>query len=1085
MKLILNPPLINSLLCTLITIFIFSFQGLSTEKTDSLLIELSQTNSKLKKVEILKKLGDEYVWIDKNKTVKYYKKGLQLINQVLAEKHSNIKSITLKTEILSGLSFIYYWNKKYEKAILILEESISISKANNIKEKPDYLLYLSYCYFKLNDYKSAINYANELLTLSELDAIELEAHFFLAEVYNRIEVYDLSVFHLNKCLVNSYINETTGTEINVRNRLIDLTQEQGKWKDAKKMLKTLRSLIKNKNSKNTIGYFALKGRSHMHFGDLDSAKYYLDLGENSGKTETLEKRVFVIDLMRVYEYRTKFEIAIKNYDKALIYVDKLEKMAVKYNFLKEQINSCELKYIIYEKNNDYRKAFLAQKKYNILKEKNKLENVKGLLLKQEFELKSKQNRIKDSIAYQLVDQKRINELKNHKIILIQERNTKYFLLVLLGSSFISLFLFIRSFKRNKKNNGIISLQKLEARKSQVVLANQNKKLLLESSLYKILKVCSKDLPIKIILQKVLTYLLDLNSTFESSKGYIYLETEGVNNGIETSIGLTETELKIYKNTLDHECICGEVYNEHKVELCCNKHLQNHFNIPILSNQEVLGIIILFTNHTADEMKRKIHFLEVVANLLGETIYRHNTVDKLRLAHLENILQKKEVENVNKKIALSLNMQEAINGLMGAIINNENIGEKVYNYLTEVFDKVKVKRLNITLFNFETNMVNYYFLREDGVDTSTNKTFPISDFSLETIEILKTNKKIIEDSIKDKKEKSISDKKMIQSNINSFISYPLMSKNELLGALNICFEEKTYLTETQNELLNMLIEGITIAIKQNLMFNKITLANTKLSRLQNELNSSLNYSKKIQTAILPTEEKFNSIFPKKFSILLQKDIVGGDFYWVRQYTNGIKMLACVDCTGHNVPGAFMTMLARVLLRESATIKGLKNPGDILMQMDIAVRRLLNQTNYSAMQDGMDMTIFVLDENNNKIDFSSAQRPIVIQQKSHNKLSIIKGSKFGVGGYLENKKHFEVLSFNLDEIEKIYMFSDGYPDQFGGPKVKKIGTKKLIQSLELIKNLPMEKQKEFLINEFNTWKGKLEQIDDVCIIGIDLT
>ena len=152
-----------------------------------------------------------------------------------------------------------------------------------------------------------------------------------------------------------------------------------------------------------------------------------------------------------------------------------------------------------------------------------------------------------------------------------------------------------------------------------------------------------------------------------------------------------------------------------------------------------------------------------------------------------------------------------------------------------------------------------------------------------------------------------------------------------------------------------------------MFSQITSKNIQLSELNSSIKASINYANKLQHSVLPTYGAFDEVFSSNFAYLNQKDTVGGDFYWAREYEDGVKMMACVDCTGHGIPGAFMTMLSRVLLREAATIKGLRCPSEILMQMDKAVRRVLVQYDYEAMQDGMDMTICVVDPKNNNISF----------------------------------------------------------------------------------------------------------------------
>ena len=131
------------------------------------------------------------------------------------------------------------------------------------------------------------------------------------------------------------------------------------------------------------------------------------------------------------------------------------------------------------------------------------------------------------------------------------------------------------------------------------------------------------------------------------------------------------------------------------------------------------------------------------------------------------------------------------------------------------------------------------------------------------------------------------------------------------------------------------------------------------------------------------------------------------------------------------------------------------------------------------------ILICIEKQNSIKFSSAQRPIIYVQKGNKEVTIIKGCKFSIGGFSEVEKKFNILELPLDTVDKFYMTTDGYLDQFGGPNVKKIGKKNFIKMLNLIQGLPIENQKKFLLNELNNWKGDLDQIDDICLIGVDLT
>ena len=1063
----------------------FSFKGISNTKLDSLLNELYSNENEVKKIHTLNGLGDLLKNRSSDSSELYYQQGLQLSNHLLLYNSDN-EVLLEKANILSGLGYINYLDQDFKDAILKLEESLKIKESLSkylTLDQTSLLLHLSFCYFSLNDHQSSIEYLLDALKENEKGndvGIKTRIYYSLAENYYSLEIFHKAKESYKMSYKLACENNFENVKVITLNSLTALYQKEKNWKKSDEyLLKSLR-VIKANNDFRIIDYYAVKGYSEIHKGFLDSASFYLNLGEELG-----DKNNVSYSLVKVYKYRSILENKIKNYDLAYEYALKVEDYGVFHKDINVIIIGLELKYEIYESRKDYKNALLSLKKLTELKKKHITFNIRGQLLKQELILKSEQKELSDSLKFDAVRQNKEAEIKNQIVLLEEERKTKYFLGGSLFLVLIVLIVIIKGLKRRKKDNEIILAQQKESEVHQLLLVDQNKNLQSKASLFKILNVCSKDVSIKNILSEVLDHLVVLNIIGGANEGFVYLETKGRYNGVDVFSGILDEKIKIFKESPHGECVCGKKYKDYKIELCCNGVLKNHYNIPVVNNNEVLGIMVIFTSFSKEEMKKELDFLEIVSKLLGETIYRHNMSDKLRLAHIENTLKKKEVAKIHNQVEEALNKQAAINGLMEAIINNENIGGRVFNYVTDIFGGVYIKRLNITLFDFTKKEVAFYFLRENGEDKLENKPFSLDEFSKETIESLKRNQRIVVTSIKEKEIKSVSDLKMMRNNIDSFVSFPLMSEGKLLGSLNVSFEERISFTQSQEQFLNMLVEGITIAINQNVMFNQIVSNNTELSMLHNELNSSINYAQKIQEAILPSEELFSDIFAKHFVIHKQKNSVGGDFYWVREYKKGVKMVACIDCTGHNVPGAFMTMLARVLIREAAIIKELRNPTKILTQMDGAIRRILKQSSYEGMQDGMDMTVCVIDENKNSIEFSSAHNPIIYLEKGKEKLTVIKGSKFAVGGYFETEKKFDTISLKLDTIEKFYMLSDGYVDQFGGPNVKKIGKNSFINSLNLIQNLPIKKQKEFLLNEFNNWKGDLDQIDDVCVIGVDLT
>lgn len=252
----------------------------------------------------------------------------------------------------------------------------------------------------------------------------------------------------------------------------------------------------------------------------------------------------------------------------------------------------------------------------------------------------------------------------------------------------------------------------------------------------------------------------------------------------------------------------------------------------------------------------------------------------------------------------------------------------------------------------------------------------------------------------------------------------------------------------------------------------------------EITDSIKYAKNIQEALLPNLSNIHSLFGQSFVLYMPKDIVSGDFYWFAK--NGdTRFIAAVDCTGHGVPGAFMSIVGNTLLNEIVNEKKITRPGDILLELHKGVKIALNQNAQEfERRDGMDITLCAFTDNSDRVEYAGANRPLWIYRKSRNyELEIIKASKFPIGGLeLEEHRVYETHAISIEKGDCLYLFSDGYADQFGGPKGKKFMLTNLQKTIRDMVELPMPQQKQNLENTFLQWKQDTEQIDDVLVIGI---
>ena len=276
-----------------------------------------------------------------------------------------------------------------------------------------------------------------------------------------------------------------------------------------------------------------------------------------------------------------------------------------------------------------------------------------------------------------------------------------------------------------------------------------------------------------------------------------------------------------------------------------------------------------------------------------------------------------------------------------------------------------------------------------------------------------------------------------------------------------------------------------SIELNQAKNKVTAALSQLNEKNEDLLSSIHYARLIQEAILPSEERFRSVLPESFVFHKPRDIVSGDFYWLQEY-DGKILVAAVDCTGHGVPGAFMSIIGNNQLNAAVREEGLTTPSLILDSLNRGVSSTLrSQTEGSGagIKDGMDIALICIDIENKQIQYAGAYNPLYIIRDG--KLLETKGDKFPIGlAQDDDLRLFTNHTFDLEKGDCIYIFSDGYPDQFGGPLGKKFKYDNFRSLLFEIHQLSPRKQLKQVENKFEEWKGELVQLDDVLLIGMRL-
>jgi serine phosphatase RsbU (regulator of sigma subunit) len=249
----------------------------------------------------------------------------------------------------------------------------------------------------------------------------------------------------------------------------------------------------------------------------------------------------------------------------------------------------------------------------------------------------------------------------------------------------------------------------------------------------------------------------------------------------------------------------------------------------------------------------------------------------------------------------------------------------------------------------------------------------------------------------------------------------------------------------------------------------------------DITDSIRYAKRLQTAILKPEETLTNYFDDGFILFRPKDIVSGDFYWFEKFGN-LSLVAAADCTGHGVPGAFMSIIGCNLLSQAVNEYAITQPAAILNSINKGLTKVLQQKgDQLSVTDGMDIALCVFNPEKMVVEYSGAYNPMWLIREE--KLIDVSADKFPVGAFVDKEvRQFSSHEIKVQKGDMIYLFSDGYADQFGGPQGKKFKYKQLQNVLLTNYTKSCREQRAALNRELESWMGSLEQIDDVLVIGI---
>ncbi|MCC6370653.1 MAG: SpoIIE family protein phosphatase [Bacteroidia bacterium] len=351
-----------------------------------------------------------------------------------------------------------------------------------------------------------------------------------------------------------------------------------------------------------------------------------------------------------------------------------------------------------------------------------------------------------------------------------------------------------------------------------------------------------------------------------------------------------------------------------------------------------------------------------------------------------------------------------------------------------------------------------------------------------IRLLRKQKKL-DDEIKMQREKDVILAKSRERNLGIFLAISL-----IITGLIVFLLYRNVRNARAIKSANMKLEQLTENLKASNTAIENTLqevnAKNEIIELKNsQILESINYAKRIQEASLPKTDELAAIAKDSFALNKPKDIISGDFYIVSAFTDQQNQVFDVyivgDCTGHGVPGAMLSLLCSSLVRQSMKMSNITKPAELLNDVNERLRSFFRNKEDDSFKDGMDIACCVLDKKNRKLYFSGAGRPLLCIRKKET--IELKGEKHHIG-FSNTSYDFNDQELELQSGDSVYLFTDGFTDQFNGTTRKRFMTKGLKELLCAIQHEPMKNQEKILDKAFEDWRGEYVQMDDVCVLGI---
>ena len=505
-------------------------------------------------------------------------------------------------------------------------------------------------------------------------------------------------------------------------------------------------------------------------------------------------------------------------------------------------------------------------------------------------------------------------------------------------------------------------------------------------------------------------------------------------------------------------------------------------IPLIIDNEIIGTLTVQSKYKNAYTSHQIDLFKNISIYISQAIQHANLFKSLE-TKIENrtkevVSQKEKIEKSNKNAELL----SKIGTELSASLHFEDIFDKLHYNISQLMD---AEIFSIRILNRKKNIVKYKFNIENGIIIPST-SISLNDKNNYTVWCIENKKTIhINDNKKDFS-KYVSEIIVPFGKMpSSLIFAPIINNNEVLGVITVqSFETNTY-TKHHVDILKTLAFYTGIAISNANLYesleDKVTNRTEELTLVNKEITQSINYTKSLQEATLSSNEDMKALLPTSFILYQPRDIVSGDFYHLKKIiTKDKEELVSIivgDCTGHGIPGATLAILCSNIVRQAYQKSNIVKPSQVL---DFTRDSLINlfKSDDRIIYDGMDASIGVFNLISKEFHFSGASHNCYVVR--NNEVLIFKGNKTHVG-FSEVIVEFTTEIIQLQKNDSVYFTTDGFYDQFGGPRFKKFGRKRFRELIVEIDSLNADEKLKVLDSTINKWKANSDQIDDICMFG----